>query len=177
MSDSREKDDAPDTHRLIDCYELYFCLFDHSPALFPVADCPADARRQPGRFPAAAKRRGHRHAGLSASASSASPSSQAARQVPARCSAQQAAISGPMSPLSSSCPGLKGNKYSFRRYSLVAVAIGIPVIYLGGVLQLKGVARGCLGSGRHERRRPFIPWISSRASVPQPWHGRYWPWA
>ena len=29
----------------------------------------------------------------------------------------------------------KGKQYSFRRYSLVAVAIGIPVIYLGGVLQ------------------------------------------
>ena len=50
----------------------------------------------------------------------------------------------------------KGKQYSFRRYSLVAVAIGIPVIYLGGVLQLKGIT-GMPGKQHHERRRSLHP--------------------
>jgi biotin transport system substrate-specific component len=51
----------------------------------------------------------------------------------------------------------KGKEYNFRRYSLAAVAIGIPVIYLGGVLQLKGITGMPWEAGRHERRRPLHP--------------------
>lgn len=63
MSDSREK-----TMRLtrialliaMNCISAYLII----PCPFPVAHCLADARRQPGRLPAAAERRSHHHAGL-----------------------------------------------------------------------------------------------------------------
>lgn len=51
----------------------------------------------------------------------------------------------------------KGKQYSFRRYSLVAVAIGIPVIYLGGVLQLKGITGMPWEAAVMSGVVPFIP--------------------
>ena len=51
----------------------------------------------------------------------------------------------------------KGKQYSFRRYSLVAVAIGIPVIYLGGVLQLKGITGMPWEAAIMSGVVPFIP--------------------
>ena len=51
----------------------------------------------------------------------------------------------------------KGKQYSFRRYALVAVAIGIPVIYLGGVLQLKGITGVPWEAAVMSGVVPFIP--------------------
>lgn len=52
---------------------------------------------------------------------------------------------------------LKGKTYSFKRYSLVAIVIGIPVIYLGGVLQLHGVTEMPWGAVITSGVLPFIP--------------------
>lgn len=51
----------------------------------------------------------------------------------------------------------KGKEYSFKRYSLVAVCIGIPVIYLGGVLQLKGITAMPWSAVFMSGVVPFIP--------------------
>lgn len=52
---------------------------------------------------------------------------------------------------------LKGKVYNFKRYSLVAIVIGIPVIYLGGVLQLHGVTEMPWGAVITSGVLPFIP--------------------
>ena len=51
----------------------------------------------------------------------------------------------------------KGKEYNFRRYSLAAVAIGIPVIYIGGVLQLKGITGMPWEAAIMSGVVPFIP--------------------
>ena len=52
---------------------------------------------------------------------------------------------------------LKGKTYNFKRYSLVAIIIGIPVIYLGGVLQLHGVTEMPWSAVITSGVLPFIP--------------------
>lgn len=52
---------------------------------------------------------------------------------------------------------LKGPVYSFKRYAAVAIIIGIPVIYLGGVMQLKLVTGMPWSAAILTGALPFIP--------------------
>ena len=158
MSDSREK-----TMRLtrialliaMNCISAYLII---PLPFFPVADSLADAHRQPGRLPAAAERRSHHHAGLYRHRPHRRP----------RLHRRYGRTWQDVRPdrwlhLGLRRCGLphvldcKGKDYSFRRYALVAVVIGIPVIYLGGVLQLKGVTGMPWEAAIMSGVVPFIP--------------------
>lgn len=52
---------------------------------------------------------------------------------------------------------LKGNTYNLKRYAAAAILIGIPVIYLGGVVQLKLVTGMPWSAAVLTGALPFIP--------------------
>ena len=52
---------------------------------------------------------------------------------------------------------LKGKTYNLKRYSLVAIVIGIPIIYLGGAIQLHFVTEMPWAAVITSGVLPFIP--------------------
>ncbi len=52
---------------------------------------------------------------------------------------------------------LKGENYNFRRFALLGICVGIPVIYLSGVIQLKLVTGMAWSAAVMTGAVPFIP--------------------